>query len=163
HVSLPRFITTRTAFARPAPGRPPRYPTSALVCGPPTPLRPRPGSGCPRVGLPLGTDAFLSRPSVRPYTPGASEGVEPGPPSPRLSQGPSGASQVTGLPVAHVPWSYTPPRETPPRPVTVTPPTAFRDTDPLGFPGWMTISGLRSPRPTCSPAYASTGALPLRL
>jgi hypothetical protein len=62
----------------------PRYPTSSLICGPPTPLRLRPGSGFPRVGLPLGMDAFLHRPDVRPRTSGASEGVEPGPPWPRL-------------------------------------------------------------------------------
>ena len=97
-------------------------------------------------GLPRARALVLSRPDVRPCTPGASEALARVPRRPARTRGPAGASQVTGLPSSSVPWSSTPPREAPPRPLTVTPPTAFRVGDPLGFPVG-TISGLHSHGP----------------
>ena len=75
HVSLLKFVTTRAAFARPAPGDQPRYPASTLVCSPPTPLRRRPGLRFPSPSAYPGANAFLNRPGVRSLTPGAPEAL----------------------------------------------------------------------------------------
>jgi hypothetical protein len=75
----------------------PRYPTSSLLCSPPTPLRPR-----RRLWFPLPPAyhqppyALLCRPGVRTETPGASDACGAGRPRPRPWGGPSGVSQVPG-------------------------------------------------------------------
>jgi hypothetical protein len=70
----------------------------------------------------LGESAFLSRPLVHPRTSGASGPLRSGDPRPRLVQGRTGVSQVTGSSVACMPWSTTPPGEGVPGPCR----TAFR-------------------------------------
>src|SRR5262249_35859374 len=133
------------------------------VCGPPTPLRLRPGSGSPCHSLPLGTDAFLSRPDVRPWTPGASEGVQPGPPSPRTN--PRTARDLPGYRTARRPPAVVvhPASGDAPSPANGGAPCRLRGYRPPRLPGTNDNFGAASPRPTCSPAYASTEALPPRL
>ena len=141
----------------------PRYPASSLVCGPPTPLRLRPCSGFPRGGLPPGTDAFLSRPGVRPSTPGASERVDPGSPSPRTS--PRTVRGLPGYRTAHCPRAVVvhPASGDAASPTHGDAPCCLQGYGPPRLPGTNDNFGAAVPRPTCSPAYASTGALPLRL
>ena len=159
HVSLQKFVDHTGCLCSVGSAAPPRYPTSTLVCSPPTPLRHGPGLWFPSPSAYHPPYAFLHRPGVRTETPGASDAYGAGRPLPRVTDGPTGASQVTGpslhtcrglLPrlgryhLALLRWHPLPPSASL---------TASASRDQLPF-------GADFARPTCSPAYASTGVLP---
>src|SRR4051812_2251889 len=120
---------------------------STLVCSPPTPPLPRPRLRFPSPPAYHGANAYPV-PAARAFADARRAGGVwgRGLREPRMARGQTGASQVTGPSSSSAPRSSPPPRETPPRPLTVTPPTAFRVGDPLGFPVG-TISGLHSHGP----------------
>ena len=156
-------LTTRAAFARPAPGRHPvtRRQRSYAALRLPCCVGRR--SGFPSPSAYHGANA-CSEPAPRASADARRAGGVwgRGLRQPRSCRGQTGASQVTGPSSSSVPRSSTPPRETPPRPYSGDAPCCLQGWRPPGLPG-RNHFGAASPRPTCSPAYASIKSLLARL
>ncbi len=148
HVALPKFVHHTGCLCSAGSGGLPRYPTSSLVCSPPTPLRHRPGLWFPSPPTYPGYGRF-SEPAERAPVDArrVGGGCTGSSVAPLLPVDRQGSPRLLGCPCAHVPWSSTPPGGASPCPLAVALPTAFGVYDPLGFPERMTISGLHSHGP----------------